>query len=84
VVATTTNRGVSYSTKATWHATFAANDTLVATALDDGTVAVYKVGATTTQIGSVVIPAFAASTGYVGMQLAAGTRVDNFAGRNVP
>ena len=85
VVATTVNRGVTYVNRATFPAVFASGDTLVATALGDGTVNVYKVsGATTTLVGSVVIAGFSGSSGRIGMQLPAGARADNFAGQNLP
>ena len=86
-VGTTTNSGVSYTTRATFAAPFANGDTFSAIAIADGTVFVYKTsGATTTLIGSVTIPGagFWTGTGRIGMQLPTGARVDNFSGGNVP
>ena len=89
VVATTTNRGSTYVNRATFPATFVAGDKFVATALANGTVSVYRVGSTTTLLGTVVIPTTgnrswtpAPTTTQLGMQLPNGARVDDFIGRN--
>jgi len=87
VVATTTNSGGLYTTRGTFSATFATNDTLTAIARADGTVYVYKTnGATTTLLGIATIPGagFWTGTGRIGMQLPTGARVDNFRGGTVP
>ncbi len=95
LVQTTTNGGLSYTTRATFTVTnpgFNNNSTLSAVARADGSVAVFKtVGTTTTLVGSVIIPTTGvgawtqgASGGRIGMQLPSGARVDNFAGGTVP
>ncbi len=93
IVETTVNSGVAYTNRATIPATFAIGDTLIAMALADGTVAVYKNG-TLIANGTVVIPTTGlppiipwtqgTGGGRVGMQLPANARVNDFVGRNVP
>lgn len=90
-VATTTN-GLTFTTRATYAATFASGETLSATAYADGTVNVYRTsGAVTTQLGSVTIPtsganawAPGASGGRIGIMLPTNARADNFAGGTLP
>ncbi len=53
VVATTTNRGQSYTNRASFPATFAIGDKLIATAANDGTVNVYKVSGSASRHSSV-------------------------------
>ncbi len=92
IVATTTNSGGTYTTRATFAATFATGDTLAATARGTGTVDVFKTsGAVTTILGSVTIPTAGAGAwtpgtggGRIGIQLPAGVRVDDFSGGTVP
>ena len=92
VIATTTNSGSSYTTRATLTGAFASGDVLSATAYADGTVNVYKTsGSTTTELGSVVIPtsgsgswSLGSSGGRIGIQMPTGARVDNFAGGTLP
>jgi uncharacterized repeat protein (TIGR01451 family) len=88
VVATTTNSGGSFTTRATFTGvTFASGDRLSAIALNTGEVVVYKtVGATTTLVGTVTIPGagFWTGTGRIGIRLPRGARIDNFSGGLVP
>jgi len=92
IVSTTTNSGSSYTTRATFNGTFATGDRLSATAYADGTVNVYKTsGATTTELGSVVIStsgsgswAYGTGGGRIGILMPSGARVDNFAGGTLP
>ena len=93
VVSTTTNGGISFVTRGRFPATFTSGNTLIAEALQDGTVAVFRqVGAATpTLVGSVVIPtagtgawAQPAGTSRIGIRLVEGSRVDNFGGGIVP
>ncbi len=87
IVETTTNGGISYTFRASFPATFAANDMFSATASAGGTIRVYKTtGATTTRIGSVTIAGagFWTGTGQVGIQLPNNARVDNFSAANLP
>ncbi len=90
VVATTTNGGLSYTTRGTLAGSFANGDTLSAVVDATGTLNVWKTsGATTTLVGTVAIPttgstAFIAGTGRIGMQLPAGVRVDDFSGGTTP
>ena len=86
-IATTTNTGGSFTSRATFAATFASGDTLSAVALDTGTVNVYKTtGATTTVVGAVTIPGagFWTGTGRIGILLPANARVDDFRGATLP
>ena len=80
IVDTTANGGITNTTRGSFAATFAANDTLSAVALADGSVDVYK---NTTLIGVVTGTGFT-GTGRIGMQLPSGARVDNFSGQTVP
>ncbi len=87
VVATTTNFGVSYTTRGTFAATFANGDTLSAVALDTGVVNVFKTtGVTTTLVGTATIPGagFWTGSGRIGIQLPTNARIDNFAGGTLP
>jgi hypothetical protein len=86
VVATTTNGGLSYTTRATLPGAFANGNTLSAIALNNGQVFVYKtVGATTTVVGAATVPApWSTGVGRIGMQVPNGARVDNFRGAVVP
>jgi hypothetical protein len=92
VVATTTNSGGSFTTRATFPATFAAGDTLSATARGTGTVDVFKTsGGLTTAVGSVTVPTAGAGSwtqgtggGRIGIQLPSGVRVDDFSGGTLP
>ncbi len=91
-VATTTNAGLTTTSRGTFPVTLATGDTLSAVAYADGTVNVYRTsGATTTEIGSVTIPTAGAGAwtqgtggGRIGIQLPATGRVDNFSGGTVP
>jgi uncharacterized repeat protein (TIGR01451 family) len=88
VVATTTNAGLTFTTRATFTgATFASGNVLTAVALNTGAVTVFRTaGATVTQIGTVAIPGvgFWTGTGRIGIRLTSGARIDNFAGGTVP
>ena len=92
IVATTTNSGSSYTTRATFSGTLVSGDVLSATAYADGTVNVYKTSGTTkTELGSVVIPTSGSGSwsqgtggGWIGIQMPSGARIDNFAGGNLP
>ena len=87
VVATTTNGGLSWTTRATLSATFVAGDTLTAEATAAGTVNVFKTsGPTTTSVGTVTIPGagFWTGTGRIGVQLPTNARIDDFAGGTLP
>ena len=75
-------------TRATFGATFVSGDTLSATAIQDGTVYVYKNGVA---IGAVTIPTSGAGAwtygtggGRIGLILPTNQRVDNFRGGNIP
>ncbi len=91
-VATTNTAGLTTNVRATFTAAFASGDRLTAVALADGTVNVYRTtGATTTAIGSVLIPTTGtgawtqgAAGGRIGFQLPSGARVDDFRGATVP
>jgi uncharacterized repeat protein (TIGR01451 family) len=87
-VATTTNSGVTMTTRASFTVTLASNDVLSAAAYNDGTVRVYKNGVA---IGSVAIStsglgAWTQGTGggRIGIQLPTGQRVDAFSGGTIP
>jgi hypothetical protein len=87
-VATTTNSGVTLTTRATFPATVVSGDTLSAVALADGSVFVYQ---NASQIGTVLIPTAGAGSwtqgtagGRIGMQLPTNQRVDDFKGATVP
>ncbi|MBI5069294.1 MAG: IPT/TIG domain-containing protein [Deltaproteobacteria bacterium] len=90
VVATTTNYGVTYSTRGTLGATFAAGDRLTALVDPAGTLWAWQTSAgATTLIGSVQLPttgaeAFTAGPGRIGLFLPSGGRADNFSGGTVP
>ncbi len=90
VVATTINGNTltpTYTTRATFAATFASGDTLSAVALDSGVVDVFKTtGVTTTLVGTVTIPGagFWTATGRIGVQLPTNARIDNFSGGTLP
>jgi len=87
-VATTTNSGGTMTNRASFNVTLAANDTLSATALNNGTVSIFKNGVF---VGSVTIPTSGAGAwtqgtggGRIGIQLPTGQRVDNFRGATLP
>ena len=76
-VATTTNGGLSYTTRGqTMTAAFVTGDTLAAAAYADGSVAVFKNGAF---VGRAAGTGFT-GTGRIGIQLPANARVDDFRG----
>lgn len=87
VVDTTTNSGVAYSTAGTLtnaNSAFANGNVLEAMVDANGVVYVWK---NTTYVGSVLLPnntLWTTGAGRIGMQLPAGSRVDNFAGGTVP
>jgi uncharacterized repeat protein (TIGR01451 family) len=92
-VATTTNSGGSYTTRATFTGvTFASGDTLSAVADATGNVFVWKTAsAVTTFVGSVAIPttgpgAWTQGTGggRIGLMLPTNARADNFRGGTLP
>jgi len=87
IVETTTNFGFTFSTVGSFPATLANGDTVTALANADGSVDVWKTtGATTTYLGrSAAVTAGSPflGGGRIGMQLASGSRVDNFAGGSV-
>jgi uncharacterized repeat protein (TIGR01451 family) len=92
-VATTTNAGISYTTRATFPGvTFATGDTLSALADATGNVYVWKTtAADTTFVGSVAIPSSGAGAwtqgtagGRIGLMLPTTARVDNFSGGTLP
>ena len=84
VVATTTNSGISYTTRGTLPATFASGDTLTASANASGTVLVWKTsGGVDSYLGS-VSGTGVTGTGRIGLQLPTNGRVDNFAGGTTP
>ncbi len=93
VVATTTNSGLTFNTRATFTgAGLAAGDTLTAVALQTGAVTVYRTRAgVSTVIGTVTIPTAGAGAwtqgtggGRIGIRLPGGARIDNFGGGTVP
>lgn len=86
VTVITVNGGVV--SRASFPATFAAGDTFAATAIQNGTVYVYKNG---TAIGAVTIPTSGAGAwtygtggGRIGLLLPSNQRVDNFNGGTIP
>ena len=82
-VESTTNFGASFTTAGTFAATFANGNTLTALADASGNVFVWQtVGATTTFLGQAATGV--TGSGRIGLHLASGARVDNFAGGNVP
>ena len=82
-VETTTNFGLSFTTAGTIAATFANGNTLTALADASGIVYVWQtVGATTTFLGQAATGV--TGGGRIGLHLANGARVDNFAGGTVP
>jgi hypothetical protein len=92
-VGTTTNSGLSFTTAATFPASFLNGDTLSAVADGTGGVYVWKTTAAsvTSFIGSVVIPTAGtgawtqgAGGGRIGLTLPTGARVDNFSGATLP
>ncbi|MFO1467946.1 MAG: choice-of-anchor D domain-containing protein [Steroidobacteraceae bacterium] len=92
VVATTTNSGGTYTTRATFNSgTFASGNVLTAKVSSAGLVSVWKTaGTTTTFLGSIQLPTTGTNTwttggGRIGIQLQnVNARVDNFAGGNLP
>ncbi len=87
VVATTTNSGLSYTTRGTLSGTFASGDIMTARVDATGTVFVWKTtGGTDTYLGSVAITPNTGwtGTGRIGIQLPTNGRVDDFAGGTTP
>lgn len=85
VIVETTSNGATFTTQATFPASFVSGDTLTAMVDAGGTAYVWKTTATnvTSALGNVTI-AGATGGGRVGIFLPPGGRVDNFAGGNVP
>ncbi|WP_341888627.1 hypothetical protein [Variovorax sp. YR752] len=85
VIVETTANGSTYTTQASFPASFASGDTLTAMVDAAGTAYVWKTTATnlTTALGNVTI-AGATGSGRVGIFLPPGGRIDNFAGGTVP
>jgi hypothetical protein len=87
VVATTTNIGISYSTRGSVAASFSVGDRLSAVANTDGSVDVWKTTAAnvTTYLGRVTGTNFnGTGSTRVGVQVQPGSRVDDFRGGVVP
>jgi len=84
VVATTTNSGVSYTTRGTLPGSFASGDTFTARVDASGAVSVWKTsGGVDTYLGSVSGTGLT-GTGRIGLQLPTNGRVDSFAGGTTP
>lgn len=91
-IATTVHHGGNLANRAAFAASFGTGDSLVALADAGGKVSAFKSsGATTTLLGSVIIPAsgpaawrFATGGGRVGIHLPAHAEIDNFSGGAVP
>jgi hypothetical protein len=90
IVETTTNRGLTWTTRGTLAASFATGDRITALADAAGKVWVWKTsGATTTLLGGVQLPtgganAFTTLGGRTGIFLPSGGRADDFAAATVP
>ncbi len=83
VVVESTTNGATFTQAATLTGSLAAGDTLTAMVDATGKVYVWKTtGAVTTSLGS-ALTTFT-GTGRIGMSLPTGSRIDNFAGGNVP
>ncbi len=80
VVETTTNGGSSFTLRGTLTASFTNGNTLTAVANADGSVDVWQ---NTTYVGHVTGTTFT-GTGWIGMRLINGARVDNFSGGTLP
>jgi hypothetical protein len=86
-VATTANLGVSFTPRGSFATTFANGDRLTAQADATGSVSIWKTsGATTTFVGTAVIPTAGAGAwpqgtggGRIGISLPANARIDDFA-----
>lgn len=85
VIVETTANGTTFTTQATFPASFASGDTLTAMVDAGGTAYVWKTTAAnvTSELGNVTI-AGATGGGRVGLFMPPGGRVDNFAGGTVP
>ena len=85
VVVETTSNGTTFTTQATFAASFISGDTLTALVDAGGTAYLWKTTAAnvTTALGNVSIPG-ATGGGRIGLFMPPGGRVDNFAGGTVP
>lgn len=90
-IATTSNAGANYATRASFPASFATGDTLSALADASGAVSVWKTaGGTVSFLGSVAVPTSgsagwpqASGGGRIGIYLPTNARIDNFSGGTV-